>query len=74
MTRVSAISKNRVFIKPNNNIREDEFFYNNSERPVDALAEKHPSLTDNLKSRDASASKKTLMELGTPPPLHRKFH
>ena len=30
---------------------------NNSERPVDALAEKHPSLTDNLKSRDASASK-----------------
>ena len=30
---------------------------NNSERPVDALAEKHPWLTDNLKSRDASASK-----------------
>ena len=33
---------------------------NNSERPVDALAEKHISLTDNLKSRDASASKKNL--------------
>ena len=32
-------------------------FSNNSERPVDALAEKHISLTDNLKSRDASASK-----------------
>ena len=32
---------------------------NNSERPVDALAEKHPWLTDNLKSRDASASKKS---------------
>ena len=31
---------------------------NNSERPVDALAEKHHWLTDNLKSRDASASKK----------------
>ena len=31
---------------------------NNSERPVDAPAEKHISLTDNLKSRDASASKK----------------
>ena len=34
---------------------------NNSERPVDALAEKTlmtHSLTDNLKSRDASASKK----------------
>ena len=34
---------------------------NNSERPVDALAVKnitHP-LTDNFKSRDASASKKT---------------
>ena len=30
---------------------------NNSERPVDALAEKHPWLTDKLKSRDASASK-----------------
>ena len=33
---------------------------NNSERPVDALAEKHISLTDNLKSRDASASKKVV--------------
>ena len=35
------------------------FFYsNNSERPVDALAvKKGESLTDNLKSRDASASK-----------------
>ena len=34
---------------------------NNPERPVDALAEKTlmtHSLTDNLKSRDASASKK----------------
>ena len=31
---------------------------NNSERPVDVLAEKHISLTDNLKSRDASAYKK----------------
>ena len=31
---------------------------NNSERPVDALAEKHIPLTDNLKSRDACASKK----------------
>ena len=35
---------------------------NNSERPVDALAEKGESLThsltDNLKSRDASASNK----------------
>ena len=32
---------------------------NNSERPVDVLAvEKRDSLTDNLKSRDASASKK----------------
>ena len=30
---------------------------NNSERPVDALAEKHEWLTHNLKSRDASASK-----------------
>ena len=32
---------------------------NNSERPVDALAEKKVNywLTDNLKSRDASASK-----------------
>ena len=38
------------------------FFYsNNSERPVDALAvKKGESLTDNLKSRDASASKKVL--------------
>ena len=37
----------------------------NSERPVDALAEKHilltHSVTDNLKSRDASASKKEWM-------------
>ena len=32
---------------------------NNSKRPVDALAEKHISPTDNLKSRDASASKKS---------------
>ena len=32
---------------------------NNSERPEDALAEKHISPTDNLKSRDASASKKS---------------
>ena len=31
---------------------------NNYERLVDALAEKHISLTDNLKSRDASASNK----------------
>ena len=34
-----------------------------SERPVDALAEKTlmtHSLTDNLKSRDASASKKSI--------------
>ena len=30
---------------------------NNSERPVDALAEKHQLLTDSLESRDASASK-----------------
>ena len=30
---------------------------NNSKRPVDALAEKHISPTDNLNSRDASASK-----------------
>ena len=37
---------------------------NNSERPVDALAEKHISLTDNLKSRDASASKKTFPQFG----------
>ena len=35
------------------------FNSNNSERPVDALAEKVSySLTDNLKSRYASASKK----------------
>ena len=35
------------------------YICNNSERPVDALAvEKGESLTDNLKSRDASASKK----------------
>ena len=33
---------------------------NKSERPVDALAvKKGESLSDNLKSRDASASKKT---------------
>ena len=39
----------------------DMLLQNNSERPVDALAEKGESLThsltDNLKSRDASASK-----------------
>ena len=36
---------------------------NNSERPVDALAVKkvNYSVTDNLKSRDASASKNVLM-------------
>ena len=36
---------------------------NSSERPVDALAIKkvNDSLTDNLKSRDASASKKGVM-------------
>ena len=37
------------------------FWENNSKRPVDALAQKTlmtHSLTDNLKSRDASASKK----------------
>ena len=37
-------------------------YNNNSKRPVDALAEKHilltHSVTDNLKSRDACASKK----------------
>ena len=32
---------------------------NNSERPVDALAESGKLLAHNLKSRDASASKKT---------------
>ena len=42
-----------------------ELYENNSERPVDALAvRKGESLTDsvsdNLKSRDASASKKNL--------------
>ena len=31
-------------------------FVNNSERPVDALAEKHEWLIHNLKTRDASAS------------------
>ena len=39
---------------------EENLFHlnkNNSERPVDALAEKHQLLTDNLESRDASASK-----------------
>ena len=37
---------------------------NKSERPVDALAvKKYQSLSDNLKSRDASASKKTFNEL-----------
>ena len=37
---------------------------NNSERPVDALAIKKvtDSLSDNLKSRDASASKNSLFE------------
>ena len=37
-------------------------YLNNSERPVDALAVKKVthSLTDNLKSRDASASKKEM--------------
>ena len=29
-------------------------FKNNSEKPVDALAEKHQLLTDNLESRDAT--------------------
>ena len=33
---------------------------NNSERPVDALAENGKLLTHNLKSRDASASKNLL--------------
>ena len=33
---------------------------NNSERPVDALAENGKLLTHNLKSRDASASKKEI--------------
>ena len=36
----------------------DQIFQNNSERPVDALAENGKLLTHNLKSRDASASKK----------------
>ena len=44
---------------------------NNSERPVDALAEKHQWLTnwltDNLESRDASASKNVL-------PVKKKKH
>ena len=39
-----------------------KYINNNFERPVDVLAEKHPwlthSLSDNLKSRDARASKK----------------
>ena len=36
-----------------------DFEQNNSERPVDALAKKvNYSNTDNLKSRDATASKK----------------
>ena len=35
---------------------------NNSERPVDALAvKKRDPLTDNLKSRDASASKNLIL-------------
>ena len=40
-------------------------YKNNSERPVDALAVKKVNhwLTDNLKSRDASASKKTFRTL-----------
>ena len=40
----------------------EEFDLNNSKRPVDALAENGKllthSLTDNFKSRDASASKR----------------
>ena len=40
---------------------------NNSERPVDALDVKtvNHSLTDNLKSRDASASKNTIKAGGS---------
>ena len=43
---------------------------NNSERPVDALAVKtvNHSLTDNLKSRDASASKKLQATTRSPDP------
>ena len=41
----------------------DKFDKKNSERPVDALAVKNinDSLTHNLKSRDASASKKRMI-------------
>ena len=51
------------------------YLKNKSERPVDALAVKKGeslthSLTNNLKSRDASASKKK--EIGTPRNLHAK--
>ena len=49
-----------VQILANLALKENDFFNkNNSERPVDALAENIPEpLTDDLKSRDASASKK----------------
>ena len=47
--------RNGVFVKKKN-IQNTK---KNSERPVDALAvEKGDSLTDNFKSRNASASKK----------------
>ena len=45
-------------------------FEKKSERPVDALAVKNinDSLTDNLKSRDASASKNTIRDGGSTAP------
>ena len=47
-----------------------ELYINNSERPVDALAvEKRDSLTDNLKSRDASASKKYSTTMSSSPAM-----
>ena len=51
-------------------LRASTHFYieNNFERPVDALAVKKgesltDSVTDNLKSRDASASKKSILPI-----------
>ena len=49
---------------------------NKSERPVDALAvEKGESLTHNLKSRDARASKMTAELVGKsiPQKMHEKY-
>ena len=44
---------------------QNEIVLNNSERPVDALAvKKYQSPTDNLKSRDASASKNWVDKVG----------